>query len=436
MNASRVTPLAIALAVAASAASAEPTDQPPPEHFVSGWSEGLTKAGIDLGLEYKGEIAGNLSGGRKRGIDYSHLVIGTADLDGGKLWGAKGLKIHAALVNVAGNSLSTDALGDNLLAVQDAFVPDITVGARLAWLYAEQSLLDGRLNIAAGRLPVHRDYARSGFYCRFMSTAICGGPHTLPAQIAFTDLPYATWGARARIKLPAGFSAQAGAYEVNPLRGGPSGFNWSSSHSTGTLYPLELTFEPGGDRAELPGHYKLGWMYDTSTYPDLFDSVTGAPVAVSGAPGRPHRGRPTAYALFDQMLVRHGKGPTAGLVAFGGFVQTDPATFRLAQLSFLGLSDEGIFASRPKDAAGLLLAHTHVSHSLTRTEALEQALSEPLTGGTDGVQREEWVVEANYGVHVKDGLTVMPDLQYVRWPGAVRQHGDAVVLGLRADVHF
>lgn len=430
----RAVSLGLLMSLAAAAAAAEPTDQPPPEHLLKGWSDGLAAKGVDLGLEYKAEVVGNVSGGRERGIDYSHLVIGTADLDGGKLWGAKGLKIHTALVSVAGNSLSSDALGDNLLAVQDAFVPDVTVGARLAWLYAEQSLYDDKLSIAAGRLPVHRDYARSGFYCRFMTTAICGGPHTLPAQVSFTDLPFATWGARVRVKLPAGFSAQAGAYEVNPLHGGPSGFNWSTSKSTGTLYPVELTFEPGGGKAALPGHYKLGWMYDTSTYPDLFDDAMGRPIAVTGAPGRPHRGRPTAYALFDQMLVRHGKGPTAGLTAFGGFVATDPATFKLAQLSFVGLSDEGLLASRPKDVAGLLVAHTHVSHSLTRTEELQAAMGQPLESG--GVQHDEWVVEANYAVHLRDGLSVMPDVQFVRWPGAVRERGDALVLGVRLDAHF
>lgn len=431
-----VLPLVLLFSCSATAAAAQATDTPPPVHLIPGWADGPAKDGVTLGLEYKAEVAGNVSGGRKHGLDYSHLVIGTADLDAGKLWGAKGLKIHAALVNVAGNSLSTDALGDNLLGVQDAFVPDVTVGARLAWLYAEQSLFQDRLSLAAGRLPVHRDIARSGFYCRFMSTAICGGPHTLPAQVAFTDLPFATWGARAQVKLPAGFSATAGAYEVNPKHGGPAGLNWSTSGSTGTLYPVELTFEPGGAKAHLPGHYKLGWMYDSSAYPDLAEDAAGRPLPLTGAPGRMHRGRPTGYALFDQMLARHGKGEANGLVAFGGFVRSDPATFRLAQLSFLGLSDQGLLASRPKDIAGLLLAHARVSHSLTRTEALEQSLALPLTGGVDGVQRDEWVVEANYAVHVKDGLTVMPDVQWVRWPGAIRRHGDALVLGGRLDVKF
>jgi len=411
-------------------------DKPPPEHLLKGWAETPASAGVDLSLEYKGEVVGNLSGGRDRGLAYSHLIIGEADLDGGKLWNWRGFKLHAAFANVAGNSLSADKLGDDFLAVQDAYVPNVTVGARLAWLYGEQSLWDDRLSLAAGRLPVHRDYARSDFYCRFMSTAICGGPHTLPAQPAFTDLPFATWGARARVKLGGGVSATAGVYEVNPKHGGPSGLNWSTAGSTGTLYPLELAFEPGGEDARLPGHYKLGWMYDSSAYPDLFFDAAGGAIAVSGEPGRPHHGRPSGYALFDQMLVRHGKGPTAGLVAFGGIVRSDPATFRLAQLSFLGLSDEGLIASRPKDAAGLLVAHTQVSHALTHTEELQAALEKPLTGGVDGIQQAEWVVEANYAVHMRDGLTLMPDVQWVRWPGAIREHGDALVLGARLDVHF
>lgn len=434
MRCVRLVPLVFLASFGAEPALAQ--SKPPAEHLIPGWSEGPAKAGVDLSLEYKGEVVGNVSGGRSRGAEYSHLIIGSADIDGAKLWGAKGLKLHAAFVNVAGNSLSADQLGDPFLSVQDAYVPGVTVGARLAWLYAEQSLFDDRLSLAAGRLPVHRDYARSDLYCRFMSTAICGGPHTLPAQAAFTDLPFATWGARAKVKLLAGFSATVGAYEVNPRHGGPSGFDWSTAGSTGTLYPVELAFEPGGEDARLPGHYKLGWMYDSSSYPDLYEDAAGRPIPLGGGPGREHRGRPTAYVLADQMLVRNGQGPTAGLVAFGGFVRSDPATFKLAQLSFVGLSDEGVLPSRPKDVAGLLVAHAQVSGSQRRLEALQQALGQPLPDGLDGVQRDEWVVEANYAIHVRDGLSVMPDVQYVRWPGAVRAHGDAVVLGVRADVHF
>ncbi|MFC3069099.1 carbohydrate porin [Phenylobacterium soli] len=415
---------------------ADSPSKPPAEHLLGDWAAGPAATGVELSLEYKGEVVGNLSGGHGHGLDYSHLILGEAALDGAKLWNLKGFKLYAAFANVAGNSLSADTLGDDFLAVQDAYVPNVTVGARLAWLYGEQSFAGDRVNVAAGRLPVHRDFARSDFYCRFMSTAICGGPHTLPAQPAFTDLPFATWGARAQVKLGGGLSTTLGAYEVNPKHGGPSGLNWSTGGSTGTLYPVELAFAPGGKSARLPGHYKLGWMYDTSAYPDLYADAAGQPIAVSGRPGRSHRGRPTGYALFDQMLVRHGRGKTAGLVAFGGYVRSDPATFRLAQLSFLGLSDEGLVASRPKDVAGLLVAHTQVSSSLSRTERLQAALGEPFTGGVDGVQRSEWVVEANYAVHVRDGLTLMPDVQWVRWPGAIRGHGDALVLGARADIHF
>jgi len=428
--------VASCLALTAGEAAAQATDQPKPEHLISGWSDGPAADGVELGLEYKAEAAGNISGGVRRAVDYSHLLIGTADLDGGKLWGAKGFKVHAALVNVAGNSLSADALHDRLLAVQDAYIPDVTVGVRLAWLYAEQSLWGDRVNVAAGRLPVHRDYAKSGFYCEFMSTAICGGPHTLPAQAAFTDLPFATWGARAQVKLGQQVTVEGGVYEVNPDRGGPSGFDWSTSDSTGTLYPIELTFQPGGPKAHLPGNYKLGWMYDTSSYPDLLEAELGGTVAQAGGPGREHRGRPTAYATFDQMVARHGDGAANGLVVFGGFVATDPRTTILAQLSFLGLADQGLLSSRPKDTAGLLVSHTKVSHDLTEAEQLEAALSEPLSGGADGVQRDEWVVEANYAFHIRDGLSLMPDIQYVRWPDGVRRHGDAAVLGARLDVHF
>jgi len=55
-----------------------------------GWSDDLSDRGYELGLEYKAEVAGDLSGGLRRGLDHSHLLIAMADLDGQKLWGLNG----------------------------------------------------------------------------------------------------------------------------------------------------------------------------------------------------------------------------------------------------------------------------------------------------------------------------------------------------------
>jgi porin len=415
-------------------------ETPPEEHLAGDWGglrASLHDKGVDLSLEYKGEVSANISGGLSRGVDYAHLATLKADVDWGKLAGAEGFSTHIAFSNYEGESLSRDRLGDEVLAVQDAYIPGPRVVGRLDWLYAEQKLWNDRLDLAAGRMPVHLDYAKNpGLYCHFLSTSICGGPHTLPAQTAFTDLPFATWGGRAKLDLTRRVYVLGGAYEVNPDHGGRYGFDWSTRDATGVLLPLEVGFEPEIGASRLPGHYKLGFMYDSSRYPDLLLDTNGVPFAVSGRAPRRDRGRPTLYALADQMIVRHGKGPTNGLVLMAGAVRSDPSTFYLADLVFAGLVDQGVFRARPKDSLGLLVASAHISGELNMTQQLDEALGLPIANAAPGPQSHEWVFEANYAVHVTDGLSLQPDVQYVRRPDAVGLIPSAWVLGLRTDIHF
>ena len=114
-----------------------------------------------------------------------------------------------------------------------------------------------------------------------------------------------------------------GLFQVNPNFGGNSGWNFFEHGTTGLSVPLEVGWTPSFGPNNLLGHYKVGFNEDTSTYPDLFVSTNGLPIAVSGLPGQPHDGRRMYYAFADQMLVRTGKGDTDGLIAFGGFVHAD-----------------------------------------------------------------------------------------------------------------
>jgi porin len=427
---------------AAKPPSGEPPvfEQPPEEHLAGTWGglrSSLEAEGVTLSLEYKADVSANVSGGASQGVDYAHLIILKGDLDWGKLAGAKGLSTHIAFSNYAGDSLSRDHLGDDVLAVQDAYIPGRRVAARLDWLYVEEKLMGGKLDIAGGRIPVHLDFAKNpDLYCQFLTTAICGGPHTLPAQVSFTDLPFSTWGARAKLETGRTVYLLAGVYEVNPRHGGPYGFDWSTRESTGVLLPVEAGFEPKLGASAMPGHYKLGYMYDTSRYPDLLLDANGAPFPVSGLPPQRHRGRPTLYALADQMVVRHGQGPSNGLVLMAGAVHSDPSTFYLADLIFGGLTDQGVIKSRPKDTLGLLVAVADVSDDLSNAQALDQTLGLPIANGAPAPQTHETVFEANYTIHLVTGLGLTLDAQYVDKPDATSRIPSALVLGFRTDIHF
>ena len=100
----------------------------------------------------------------------------------------------------------------------------------------------------------------------------------------------------------------------------------------------------------MPGHYKLGFGYNTSsTYKDFANDL-----AAAGVPGfvmRTRTGNFQAWALADQMLVRHGPGNDNGLIALAGFIHNDPNNTQYAHQYFAALLDHGIWDARPQTAS-------------------------------------------------------------------------------------
>ncbi len=416
-----------------------PAAPPPPsteEHVFGDWygiRPTLLAHGIDLQFNYLTESAWNATGGEKQGVDYAHQIGLQADVDWQKLAGLSGFSTHLVLVQRAGRNLSSDYLGDHLLQVQEIYGGGGDVLVHLVYLYGEEALYGGRVDLAGGRMPVGTDYAASPLYCNYMSVSLCGNPHGTTANVGFTAWPAATWGGRLRVRPTPETYIQPGVFDVDPNFGGRSGFDWSTSGSTGQIYPLELGWEPvlGADR--LPGHYKLGFAYDTSPYPDLLeDDATG-----TAAPVKTVGGRKTFYILADQMLFRHGQAADDGLIALGGYVHNDGQTSVFQDYGFAGLLDRGAIRSRPKDTIGVLFAYVQVSNQLGTTEQLLTGLGEPLTAqSATGVQSHELVFEANYGIHAAPGVSLMPDFQYIVRPNAQSTIADAAVFGLKTNVQF
>jgi porin len=408
-------------------------DAPKAGHLFGDWDgirSDLADRGVTLSLDYIGEEAGSISGGKRDGADYAQQLQLQLDIDWKKLAGLDGFSTHAVLVNRAGRNLSTDYVGDNLFQAQEIYGGAGDVLVHLVYLYGEESLADGHLDIAAGRLPVGNDFATSPLYCDFMETAICGYPHSLPNKVGFTAYPNSTWGGRVRADPGDRIYVQAGIYQVRPMLGGREGFDWGTSGTTGAYIPVEIGYEPTFGEDVLPGHYKLGVTHDTSLYPDLYLDVDGNPIALTGAAPLEHHGRGSIYLLADQLLMRNGNGPMNGLIAFGGYVVSSRQTSEFTTFAFGGLVDQGIIAARPDDSVGISLAYAKIGNPLIRTEEIQASLGAPLAMGAEGIQSNEVILEGRYDFRVADGLHVMPDIQYVIRPGATERYENTTILAL------
>ncbi len=445
--------VALALAIAASpaatqeiggyplanhpAANPDVNAKPPTEHLWHGadspWPR-LDNAGLDLTLQYTGESGSIVDGGNRRGTDFAGQVALAADADFGTMASLTGVSAHAAIVHRHGRSASADYLGDNLFQVQEIYGGGGGVAGHLVYAYGEVALGHGAIDIEAGRLPVAHDFASSPLYGDDLSTIVCGSPHALPGEPAFTVYPNSAWGGRVRIKAAATLAVQAGVYQVRPKFGGSTGFNFGGSGETGAYFPVELDCSPKYGRARLPGHYKLGFIYDTSDYADPLTGADGSLLALSGAPARRYHGRASGYALADQMVARTGKGPTDGIILSGGYIRFDERTSTLEYLAFGGVHAAGLVPGRAHDAVNLLAGYARTSSWRVQAEEIDLAAGLPLPGGIAGIQSHEIVLEANYNIHIVEGLHLAPDVQYVDRPGATAAKRSALSLGLKVDV--
>ncbi len=399
----------------------------------------LAVQGINLQVNALTEFAGNIAGGVKRGATFANQIGLANDINWERLAGLTGLSTHIVMVDRSGSS-DSQLFGDHLLPVQEIYGSGGNVAVHLVSAYAQETLFDKRVDIAAGRMNVENDFASSPLYCAFMNNGLCGDPKALPGgDIGHSAYPDAVWAARMKIRPAPSFYITFGVYEVNQGlysdRYDRSGFRLDTSQDSGAYLPVQIGWEPKFGAGQMPGHYALGFGYDTSAGYEAFGNAL-ATYSVPGVVARTRTGNTQFWALADQMLLRHGSGPTDGVIALAGFVHNDPNNTAYAAQYFAGLIDKGFWAARPLDSINLLGIHTTISGRLREVQVIEQSLALPYSNGATGIQTQETVLEVNYDIHVMPGVHFQPDLQYVIHPNAQTNIHDAGVLGFRARVSF
>jgi porin len=417
-------------------------DAPPVDHLLGDWygmQPYLLDRGINLQLNAVTEFAGNVGGGTRHGATFANQIGIINDINWERLAGITGLSTHVIMVNRSGSNDSR-VFGDNLLPVQEIYGSGGDVAVHLVSVYAQETLLDQRLDFAAGRMNVENDFASSPLYCTFMNNGLCGDPKSLPGgDIGHSAYPDAVWAARVKARPTEETYITTGLYEVNQGLYSDAnfrtGFKFDTSQDSGFYLPVEIGWEPRLGAAELPGHYKLGFGYDTSSNFKDF----GNPLAAAGVPGfntRSRGGNSQYWALADQMLVRNGDGDNNGLIALAGLIVNDGNNTAYQDQYYLALLDHGFWSVRPDDTVGLLATYVKVSNRLANVEAAELANGLPLSVDATGIQSHEMVLEANYDIQLVKGLHFQPDFQYVIRPNAQTNIPNAEVFGFRGRVEF
>ncbi|HTQ34534.1 MAG TPA: carbohydrate porin [Stellaceae bacterium] len=417
-------------------------DAAPVERLFDDWGgvqPWLQSRGINLQFNALTEFAGNVTGGTHRASSFASQIGFSTDINWERLAGITGLSTHTVVVNRSGSNVS-HSFGDNLLPVQEIYGSGGNVAFHLVSAYAQETLYDGRFDAALGRMNVENDFASSPLYCGFLNNGLCGDPKALPGgDIGHSAYPDAAWALRVRVRPTPDTYIESGVYEVNQglytdkyFR---SGWNFGTSQDSGVYIPVEAAWLPRLGPGALPGHYKLGFGYDTSsTYKDFTNTLAAA--GVPGYVAQTHTGNLQGWALADQMLVRNGPGDDTGLIALAGFIQNDPNNTQYGRQFFSALLDRGFWNARPQDGTGILFTYVDVSDRLGDVERIQQSLGLPLSNNATGVQSHEMILEVNYDIHVFRGVHFQPDFQYVFRPNAQANIHDAAVFGFRARVEF
>jgi porin len=396
----------------------------------------LANQGIYVLLDFVSEFAGNISGGNTRGATFANQVGLGVDIDWQRRAGITGLSTHVIFVSRSGYSDSI-LIGDSVAPVQEIFGASGNVLVHLVSAYAEQTLLDKRVDIAVGQMNVENDFASSPLYCFSMNNAICGDPKALPAgDLGHSAFPDGVWAGRIRVLPTPDTYVVAGVYEVNQglytSQYFGSGFPNNISQASGVYVPVEIAYEPSLGPHNLLGHYKFGFGHDTTLYDSFFSAL---PTAAGELPaGRSHNEQ--LWVLADQMLVRQGDGDQDGIIVLAGFAHNNPNVSAFAEQYFGGLINRGFWRARPEDAVAFFLNYNTMSGPLGTVQGEEAELGIPFSNGATGVQTREIFVEANYNIHVYRGVDFRPEFQYVIRPNGQSNIRDAAVLGFKVHVQF
>jgi porin len=285
----------------------------------------------------------------------------------------------------------------NTFPIQLADVADANV--RFTYLSYTQSLFDGRLSMRAGRLTINsvggEEFLGSEYFKAFTSVGIDLVPLGLflNAPGAF-GYPNATWGARIKVQPMRQLYVMAGVYNGDPnlKSGARHGVDFSFHGPTFLIVEVGARRNYGKLAAGLSGNLKLGAWEDD--------------------------GRNGLYLIGDQELVRWG--PPAQhrhLGAFAAFVfapgrQGNPVPIFLDS----GLLLYGPMRQRAKDFVGVAVVYGSYS--------------------VDAGRDFEMTIEANYGLKLRPGFLLQPDLQYIVHPGGKSSIPNALAMGVNAVVNL
>jgi len=340
---------------------------------------------------------GNVTGGKQRGASTYNLIGFGVLLDTDRLWGWHGGTIHVGYAVNFGTSLSKDYVG-NSFPVQLADVAD--AHPRLTYFSFTQEAFEGKVILRVGRLTInsvsHEEFLGSEYFKAFTSVGVDLVPLGLffnaPGAFGYPDT---TLGARIKFQPTKWFYAMAGAYNGDPALkdGAHHGLDLSMRGPPFVIGEAGFRWNDPKNPSSVSRNIKFGAYYNDGARYGL-------------------------YVLGDQVLLRWGDAEeNRHLGVFGAFISAPNQRANTLPYFFdTGLVSHGPLRTRPKDFASFAVVYGAYSQDLRRAE--------------------EMAIEGNYGVAIRPGLLLQPDIQYLVHPGGNKTTPNALAIGVNIVVNW
>ncbi len=391
--------------------------------------------GVDLTLDLVGNVAHNPVGGVQEGTEGSYWIMAQSKFDLDTLFGVHNTDVDAQWAWFAGRNLAREKIG-NSISAQQTWRP--VAGGRLTRLTVRHRF-DNGLSVTAGRAPVNSYFNNSPLNCVFMSNAMCLTPYGAITDLGITAYPNSSWAAILRYDVNDRWYVQGGAFDYNNElnRAGKNGLDFSVGEGTGTISAYELGYQTSATNDRLPRTFRLGMYRNSDGGKSPYFDVDGNSAAVTGKPVAAQDGaRLGGYAMADQTVWR-GEG-RRNLAVFARVYVNTGNEAPVDHFVSAGFVKTGTFAGREQDTVAMFVSNTHFGDEqigFLRDRRLRN-------GGSGAPNADEIIAELSYGWALRKGIRVLPNLQYVVNPDPIyaptrtTDIPDALIVGLRVDVHF
>jgi porin len=371
--------------------------------FAAEQESGAVDSSWSLGVTYKADIAGVVTGGAEQGLRFLDNLDVVADVDLDAALGWRGASAHASLLNNLGGR--PNDLAGTLQGVNNIEVADARFKLYEAWL--EQGFAGGAITLKAGLYDLN-----SEFYANDSAGLLIAPPFGIGSELSAT-------GPNGPSIFPSTAPAVRLLARVSDFYVQGALVN-ASAGTIGDRQGIDFSAREGFLMIAEAGRQGRGkvaagiWTYSKHQPVIAPPDVTLAHQTAESIGG---------YIIVEQPLFSNGEDEIAAHIFLRGGI-SDGKTTPFKGGWQLGLLVERPFAGRPASAFSLGIGSGVLSNTYRKANP----------AGNPPLEEGETVFEVTYSDQILPGVTVQPDFQYVANPAADPTMKDAIVLGLRLTI--